>query len=154
MLGNGFDLYHNLFTHYDDFMTIGEYLCKKYRFISYENLNKISIYSELYDLAEKNEIIKTKLFTYKEAYKETAINKQDYVSFLTKLSSNCWFEHFRDVKNRNGWVALENQVEEILKEFRQSNHGGIDKFLNLIKEKNNYNNAVFKHIKSYSFEME
>lgn len=152
MLGNGFDLYHNLLTHYNDFMTIGEYLCKKYSTINYDNLDKINIYSELEELANKT--IQEKLFTYEDAYKESEINKEEYAVFLEKLHTNCWFNYFLDIKNRNGWVDLENQIEKVLREFRQSNPTGIDRFLDVIKENNNYNDAMFKHIKKYSFGME
>ena len=154
MLGNGFDLYHNLLTHYDDFMTIAEYLCKKYRVINNEKFDETNIYLELFDLSKTNEKIREKLLTYENAYKNTKINKDDYVNFLEKLHSNCWFEHFLDIKNRNGWVALENQVAEALQKFRQSNPIGMDSFLDAIKEKNNYNDAIFKHIKQYTFAKE
>ena len=152
MLGNGFDLYHNLLTHYNDFMTIGEYLCKKHSTVIYENLDKITIYSELEDLA--NTTIQEKLFTYEDAYKEAKINKEEYAVFLEKLHANCWFNYFLDIKNRNGWVDLENQIEKVLKEFRQSNPTGIDKFLEVIKENNNYNDTMFKHIKKYTVGMD
>ena len=151
MLGNGFDLYHNLLTHYDDFMTIGEYLCEKHSTINYDNLDNITIYSELEDL--DNKTIQEKLFTYEDAYKEVEINKEEYAVFLEKLHTNCWFDYFLDIKNRNGWVDLENQIEKVLREFRQSNPTGIDKFLEVIKKNNNYNDAMFKHIKKYTFGM-
>lgn len=151
MLGNGFDLYHNLLTHYDDFMTIAEYLSKKYNTIFYEEFNEINIYSELDDLSKTNKVIREKLLTYEDVYKETKINIDEYVRFLDKLHLNCWFKYFIDIKNRNGWVALENQVAEVLREFRQSNPRGIDRFLDAIKEKYNFNDAFFKHIKNYSF---
>lgn len=149
MLGNGFDLYHNLLTHYNDFMTIGEYLCDKYSTSNYDNSDKISIFSELDGLA--NKIIQDKLFTYEDAYKDTEINKEEYVDFLEKLHTNCWFKYFLDIKSRNGWVALENQVEEVLMKFRQNDISGIDRFLETIKEKNNYGDACFKYIKKYLF---
>lgn len=139
----------DLLSHYNDFMTIAEYLCKKYRVIYYEKFDETNIYLELHDLSKTNEGIHEKLLTYEEAYKETKINRDEYISFLEKLHSNCWFKHFLDIKNRNGWVALENQVAEVLREFRQSNPSGINRFLEAIKEKNNYNDTVFKHIKNY-----
>lgn len=154
MLGNGFDLYHNLLSHYNDFMLIAEYLSKKYSVIYYDKFNETNIYSELHDLSKTNEGIREKLLTYEEAYRETKINKDEYVSFLEKLHSNCWFKHFLDIKNRNGWVALENQVAEVLKKFRQRNPSGINRFLDAIKEKNNYNDKVFKYIKDCSFDEE
>jgi len=149
MLGNGFDLYHNLLTHYDDFMTIGEYLCEKYIIINYNDLDKINIYSELEDLASKT--IQEKLFTYEDAYKETEINKDEYYSFLEKLRTNCWFKYFLKEKNKNYWVDLEKQTTDILYKFRNGSHTGLDDFLDVIKEKNNYSDEVFKHIKKYSF---
>ena len=149
MLGNGFDLYHNLLSHYNDFMIIAEYLSKKYSVIYCENLNETNIYLELNDLSKINEEIREKLLIYEEAYKETKINKDEYVSFLRKLHSNCWFNHFLNIKKRDGWVALENQVAEVLREFRQTNPRDINSFLIAIKEMNNYNDVSFKHIKNY-----
>lgn len=152
MLGNGFDLYHELLSHYEDFMTIGEYLHQKYSVIISEELDNKNVYSELCGLAEKNETIQKKLLVHEEAYKKTTINKTDYYSFLEKIHSNCWFVHFLDIKRRDGWVALENQVAEDLNKFRQSNPIGIDSFFDAIKEKNDYNDISFDHIKNYSFE--
>ena len=148
MLGNGFDLYHNLLTHYNDFMTIGEYLCKKHSTINYDNLDNITIYSEFEDLANKT--IQEKLFTYEDAYKEAEINKEEYASFLEKLHTNCWFKYFLDIKSRNGWVALENQVADVLKKFRQSNPSGMERFWNAIKEKNNYSESYMHHVRMYT----
>lgn len=154
MLGNGFDLYHNLLSHYNDFMIIAEYLSKKYSVIYYDRFNETNIYLELHDLSINNAQIREKLLTYEEAYKEAKIDKDEYVSFLEKLHSNCWFKHFLDIKNRNGWVALENQVSEALREFRQSNPSGVKRFLGAIKEKNNYTDAAFKYVKNYSLNKE
>ena len=122
MLGNGFDLYHNLLTHYNDFMTIGEYLCKKHRTINYDNLDNITIYSELEDLANKT--IQEKIFTYEDAYKEAEIYKEEYAVFLGNLHTNCWFNYFLDIKNRNGWVDLENQIEKAKQRKVWLNCGG------------------------------
>lgn len=149
MLGNGFDLYHNLLSHYDDFMTIGEYLCQKHSVINHEDLDKTNIYLELFDLAESNETIRNKLHTYEEEYKKTIINKIEYADYLEKLHTNCWFKHFLDVKNRDGWVALESQVSEVLKAFRQNNINVLEPFLDALKEKHQYSDAIYRHIKMY-----
>lgn len=145
MLGNGFDLYHNLLTHYDDFMTIGEYLSGKVS--NYDYSDKISIYSELDDL--DNKIIKNKLFIYEDAYKNIKIDKREYIDFCYKLYTNCWFKYFLAIKNRNGWVALENQVEEVLMKFRQDDFSDADSFLEMLKIKNNYSNTMLKYISNY-----
>ena len=71
MLGNGFDLYHGLLSHYDDFITISKYLSEKYRCIVFnEDFESKNIYSELLDLAKTNEAVRRKLLVYKEAYKK------------------------------------------------------------------------------------
>lgn len=155
MLGNGFDLYHNLLSDYNDFMTIGEYLSDKYRLIMLdEELENKNIYSELIDLTEKNEAIRKKLLVYKKAYQKTTINKDEYGSFLEELKSNCWFQYFLDIKNRNGWVSLENQVQTTLSEFRKPYPSGVDAFLQAAKEKNIYSETVIKHTRSYFFQNE
>ena len=151
MLGNGFDLYHNLLSHYDDFMTICEYLIKKHSVICYDRFDGITIYSELCNLTQINENIKKKLLAYEEVYKKAKINKYDYTDFLTKLESNYWFKYFLDCKNRYGWVALENQTDEVLSKFRKRNSRGLDIFVDAIKEEYDYRDAVDIYIKEYIF---
>ena len=136
-------------------MTIGKYLSEKYRCIVFnEEFDSKNIYSELLDLSETNEAIRKKLLVYEEAYKKTTINKDEYGSFLEKLHSNCWFQHFLDIKKRDGWVALEKQVQKILNEFRKTYPRDIDAFLDAVKEKNNYPEAVIKHTQNYMFQNE
>lgn len=150
MLGNGFDLYHNLLSHYNDFMSIGEYLIERHK-ICYEEFDEVSIYSELYDLTKTDKSFKKKFLTYEEAYKKTKINKEEYADFLDKLKSNCWFKYFLNLKVRKGWIDLENQISIVIEKFRKNDTYGLDEFLNVIKERNNYNDAIFKHISNYSF---
>ena len=151
MLGNGFDLYHGLLSHYNDFMTIGEHLIKKHTTIYYDKLDEISIYSELYNLTQESENIKKKLLIYEQAYKKAKINKDDYADFLTKLVSNYWFKYFLGCKNRYGWVALETQTAEVLRKFRQGDSSGLDIFVEAIKEKGDYSDAALKYTKKYLF---
>ena len=120
MLGNGFDLYHYLLSHYDDFMTICEYLSQKYHVFSDNDLKNKNIYSELFDLIKTNETIREKVLVYKEAYQKTTIDENEYKHLLESLKSNCWFKHFLNIKRRDGWVALENEVKETLNEFKET----------------------------------
>ena len=105
MLGNGFDLYHNLLTHYEDFITIGKYLKEKHYNLHCENTN---VYSELKELSENNKSIGERLAEYEEAYSKANINANEYFRFLQMLRSNCWFQYFSEVQERDGWVALES----------------------------------------------
>ena len=151
MLGNGFDLYHGLLSHYDDFMSISEHLIRKSPTIYYDKFDEITIYSELCNLAKINENIKKKLLIYEEVYKNAKINKDDYTAFLNKLKSNCWFKYFLDCKNRYGWVALENQTDEVLSKFRYGKSSSLDVFVDAIKEKFDYRGADLKYLKEYIF---
>lgn len=151
MLGNGFDLYHNLLSHYDDFMTIGEYLTRKYSTIEYDKLDGIDIYSELCDLINENEKIRNKLLTYEEAYKKIKINKDEYGTFLTKIKSNYWFKHFLGCKNRFGWVALERQVAEVLSNFKKGYSSGFDVLVDNLIKIDGHSDAFIKHLKKYYF---
>ena len=82
-------------------------------------INK-NIYSELFDLIKTNETIREKVLVYKEAYQKTTIDENEYKHLLESLKSNCWFKHFLNIKRRDGWVALENEVKETLNEFKET----------------------------------
>lgn len=137
MLGNGFDLYHTLLTHYDDFMAISEHLYKKYRWPKHfeikemketKELNKSNIYEEISSLASSNETINRKLSLYEKVYRDTQINKDELKTFIEILQKNCWFKYFLDIKSRDGWVALENQVGEVLRKIRDYDESDLKAF--------------------------
>ena len=148
MLGNGFDLYHKLLTDYDNFITIGTYLRKKHTFLTFENFN---VYSVLKEISKNNKSIRESLLLYKEAYAKTNINCEEYGVFLELLNTNCWFQYFADRKERDGWVALEIQIYELLKKIKKNDISDAEPFLQMIKEKNGCSDKAFKYIKSYTF---
>ena len=132
MLGNGFDLYHNLLTHYEDFITIGKYLKEKYYNLYCENTN---IFSELKELSENNESIGERLAKYEKAYLNANIESKEYSRFLQLLHSNCWFQYFSEIQERDGWVGLETQIEEFLSKIRERNSGDAKHFFPLLCKK-------------------
>lgn len=148
LLGNGFDLYHNLLTSYDDFITVGMHLVKKYP--SY-NFKETNTYSELKELSECSEPIKTSLSMYEDAYSITNINPEEYSVLIELLHTNSWFKYFSDIKERGGWVYLESQIAKVLKIAKESGIGSIAPFAEVIKSNAGYTDPVFKHIKRYVY---
>lgn len=148
MLGNGFDLHHELLTHYNEFITIGKYLSKKYCLFTDK---KINVYCELKQLADEDEAIKKKLILYKDAYLKTEINCKQYYDFIQSLQSNYWFKYFADIKSRTGWVSLENQIAEFLKKIKNKDFSDMSYFHDLIKQYYEYSDNEFKYIKNYVF---
>lgn len=149
MLGNGFDLYHKLFTQYNDFMVISEYCAKKYLSILYEKNNRRCIYEELRNLAESNQSIREKLLFYKDGYINTLIDEDQYREFISIIKRNCWFEHFLKNRSLGGWVDLETQITDIIKNIRNKDTGCLGSFMSAIKEKGDHSNNEFRYIGAY-----
>ena len=148
MLGNGFDLYHNLLTNYEDFITIGQYLKENHYNLHCENTN---VYSELKELSENNESIGERLAKYEEAYSKANINPNEYARFLQLLHSNCWFQYFSEIQERDGWVALESQIDEFLRKRRNNDSSEAKHFSQLLCKKGKCASTTSKHQQEQCF---
>lgn len=148
MLGNGFDLYHNLLTGYDDFMTVGGYIYEKYNGYAFDSTN---VYDELVPVAQRKESIKSRLVLYEKAYKQTNIDSEEFVKFIELIKGNCWFDYFMKNHKRDGWVNLEEEIDIVLHCIKNNVTAGLDSFYNVFKRKTGYTDIAFSHIKKYIF---
>jgi len=120
LLGNGFDLHHNLPTAYPDMIYFFDYWLKN-REKQYDNWG--DLYKDfLASMGEKSN--KARLTAYFSANAEKlynlGINQEDAEKILDILQRNCWFNCFNDsVKENSGWVDFEGDILKIIDIFEQ-----------------------------------
>ena len=157
IIGNGFDLYHNLPTRYTDFMTFAEYWDdfyknyepptqgvnfsnKKIKLCEYKDGNYQKVLGENIKLTK--EIVAGFAF-YKGVYDETNIE------FLNKnLKNNKWIQYFEKTGyKKEGWIDFEREIESVLKKVEIY----FDEILPKIEEINRISEKVYisKYINSY-----
>lgn len=108
VIGNGFDLEHNLPTKYWDFMMF----IKNYKNLSYkskEEMKQIPIFKDL------NENVKEYLLRNEVFYKDrrSSILKE----LDTLISYNIWIKYFEDKVENNkehGWIDFESEISEVI----------------------------------------
>lgn len=115
LVGNGFDLYHNLPTKYENFLHTMEY-------IIHHNKNEIinkpigNIFSSI---ENKDSFIKSAYEKYKSAYDEIYFKKED-LDELISLSNNLWLNYFIEIFDRDlGWIDFEREISIVLNSFKE-----------------------------------
>lgn len=117
MLGNGFDLYHRLFTGYKEYICVCNYLIQK----SFYNLEDLSVYDILSGAFKNQKDKLEKMSCYQTAYKNTKISGKD-LSDLTDLSSNnCWLRYLSKQCSSERWVSLEKTISDVLNYIENKN---------------------------------
>lgn len=114
LAGNGFDLYHNLPTKYENFLHTMEYIIhhKKNGII---NKPIGSIFSSI---ENKDSFIKSAYEKYKSAYDEIYFEENDLDEILS-LSSNLWLNYFIEIFDRDlGWIDFEREISVVLNLFK------------------------------------
>ena len=117
IIGNGFDLYHNLPTRYTDFLTLVDYwddfyseyqsVLESFKFGCFEPKHKISL-----DL-------NCGKFT-RDAVKEIASNAcmfdKENIDYLNNhLKTNKWIQYFNETGYKEeGWIDFEREIENVL----------------------------------------
>lgn len=111
ILGNGFDLAHNLPTSYNNFLEAMET-------IELYNSNKVMTFVDLFkkSLDSNNEfIIKTQKL-YKTDESSFSISENDIILIKDKLSSNSWYKYFKYKQEESRtWADFEEDIYEVLK---------------------------------------
>lgn len=115
IVGNGFDLYHDLPTKYENFLHTMEYIISHksndfsedpigeiFKTIAYEN---------------KDSFIEKSYKKYESAYNQIYFEKQD-INTILALSNNMWIKYFIDSYNKDlGWIDFEKEIAFVLKQF-------------------------------------
>ena len=106
IIGNGFDLAHNLPTKYEHFLKF---------IITYKDLNSESTISLTDDSLTKSYI------DYLKKLKQT--NQEIYDEIGKLIENNIWIEYFINIhKNRvrnakDGWIDFENEISKVIIEL-------------------------------------
>ena len=149
MLGNGFDLYHRLFTGYKEYVEVCEYLIKK----CFYNLEDISVYDIISDTFKNNKDQFEKISYYQTAYKNTKISNEDFTALTDLLSDNCWLRYLSKQCNSEHWVSLEQTISDVLNCIESKNTESLfDYFSPLCDEHDN--SRMIKHTFKYWIESE
>lgn len=115
LLGNGFDLWHNLPTSYACFLHTVNYL-KDNSQIDFNTINDVFKQDEL-QLKEKQ--IKTCYEQYKSIYYKIKLDKEKINFLIEKASSNMWFNYFSQSLNRDiGWIDFEKEIARVINAIR------------------------------------
>lgn len=118
LLGNGFDLHHNLPTLYIDVLHMFVFLENK----SFDNEGSISIGSLLSSyVSEYPDDSKMRDFyeLYKEHLNSIQISKEMLSEYIKKIKNNCWYKYIRRSYSCDiTWVDFEQIIAEVLDVFR------------------------------------
>lgn len=108
LLGNGFDLHHNLPTKYYDFMCVAEYLLNER--ISYP-LSAGIVFSKCIS----NKHILSCYNSHQEVFDNLQI-ENDAVNKITEcLRNNLWFNYFSFTLDRDlGWIDFEKEINNVI----------------------------------------
>lgn len=124
VLGNGFDLAHELPTTYEDFLDFTD------AFIKYKNKGKF------FEAKVSPETKEEKFFPYlKDLFnrESTDAEAQSIIREMEKsITDNVWITHFKNIKIGQGWVDFENEISSIVQEFESVRSEIIDN-INLVK---------------------
>lgn len=117
IIGNGFDLYHNLPTRYTDFLTFVEYWDDFFKEYSSTLNNYLATYSEP---KKKMNISLQNGKLSKEAVVEMAFYsvmfEKKRISYLNEhLKQNKWIQYFYAIDyKKEGWIDFEREIETVL----------------------------------------
>ena len=117
LLGNGFDLHHNLPTLYIDVLHMFVFLENK----SFDNEGSISIRSLLSSyVSEYPDDSKMRDFyeLYKEHLNSIQISKETLSEYIKKIKNNCWYKYIRHSYQCDmTWIDFEQIITEVLDVF-------------------------------------
>lgn len=141
MIGNGFDLYHDLPTKYENFLHTMEYIINN----KDKNLDvfPIGMIFDSISIDKKDAFIEKSYKKYKDIYNNIHFEKQDYDA-IVRLSNNMWLHYFIKSFNKDlGWIDFEKEIAFVINNF--------ESFLD--KTSVSYNNAKVLENFDYFFEL-
>lgn len=116
LLGNGFDLFHNLPTKYINFLNTVDYLAHT----NWVNVRTVGDIFESLKLQEMDAGITKSYNKYKSAYDKAPL-KYNAVERLSSLArSNIWFKYLLKSFNKDiGWIDFEKEISTVIYYFEQ-----------------------------------
>lgn len=115
LLGNGFDLYHNLPTKYINFINTVSFLSNNTLF----NIKTIGdVFGDMRLHQLDKDILKS-YDIYKDAYHSIQLDGQT-INKLSSLTQNMWFSYFLQSFNKNvGWIDFEEEIATVVHSFQE-----------------------------------
>lgn len=111
LLGNGFDLNHNLPTKYINFINAVKY------FSGYTRTDLKTVGDVFREIKNDSDIQKSYV-EYKKFYDTVSITREDIDAFL-KLKENIWFSYLESSFNKDiGWIDFEKEIALVIESFR------------------------------------
>lgn len=116
LLGNGFDLNHDLPTLYNDFLQTVNFLMNR-TVMEGDTIGKI--FGNL-QLQIKSEHIEKCYLAHKESYNQTNLEVEEIDKIINLAQDNIWFTYlFRTVKEETQWIDVEREIALVLKMFEE-----------------------------------
>lgn len=117
IIGNGFDLYHNLPTRYSDFLFFAQHWNEFKRFYDEKNVDLEHETARLVDirLGENGELTSLSLEDFAE---HASYFSEEHINYLDEhLQYNAWLTYFNksDVPGRN-WIDFEAEIQRVLQQ--------------------------------------
>lgn len=116
LLGNGFDLFHNLPTKYINFLNTVDYLAHT----NWVNVATVGDIFESLKLQEMDAGIAKSYNKYKSAYDKAPLNYDVVKKLFSLARNNIWFKYLLKSFNKDiGWIDFEKEISTVTHYFEQ-----------------------------------
>lgn len=114
LIGNGFDLYHNLPTKYSNFINTVNFLIKDYS-DDMETVGDVFGNQKLFNIDSD---IKNDFITHKDIFCQTPLYSDKVKMLIEKGQKNHWFKLLSKFVSLNkGWIDFEKVIKQVLSAF-------------------------------------
>ncbi len=115
LLGNGFDLHHDLPTNYINFLNTVDYIRNEILCDSYSTVGKVFSNPKL---IENDATIKLCYEKYNSVYKLIEIDTDSIQELKNLANKNDWFEYMLECYRKNAtWIDFEQEISRVCKVF-------------------------------------
>lgn len=115
MLGNGFDLYHNLPTNYNDFLHTIETLIE----MDNQSIETVGHVFCNRELQEKNKHIRDCYEQHKVTYDMVTLDKEKLIQIVKIAKTNPWYSYLINSFNKDvGWIDFEQEIADVVSCFK------------------------------------
>ena len=109
VLGNGFDLAHNLPTTYLCFLKATEFIYNQKR------INALTIGQVFDSIKDECKEIKNSYIAYKSVYDNHVLNQDELFKIKELCEKNEWWQYFQKTYNKSvGWIDFEKEIASVI----------------------------------------